>query len=104
MDYRKSLYLAQPILIRHTHLYAKVCFTSGTDSNNKNHGLHMMTKQYSVKVVYSSKMTILTVFHLWRTISIYGGLSLSMVDDLYVVDAVTAEKVTTVFFRHLSPE
>lgn len=40
----------------------------------------------------------------WRTISIYGGLSLPMVDDLYVVDAVTAEKVTTVFFLHLSPE
>lgn len=42
--------------------------------------------------------------YLWRTLSIYGGLSLSMVDGLYVVDAVTAEKVTTVFFLHLSPE
>lgn len=34
VDYRKSLYLAQPILIRHTHTHTLVCqcaFVSGSD-------------------------------------------------------------------------
>lgn len=74
VDYRKSLYLAQPILIRDIHLYGRVCFVSGNDSDNRNHGLHMMTKQCSVKVFYSSKISILTMLHLWWTISHYNML------------------------------